>query len=635
MVKTNINALQWNARGLGAQLSNSTKTNPKSKINNLYKTIEDLNFPDLICIQEPLIKQNQEINFPNYNHEIIYKSPGCRGLLTLIKNTHTYKLLKTHCNKYLTSHTIEVHINNQTKMHITNFNRHWQIRNQNNENNHLENILGAPLKQNLKDHLILADVNAHNSLWGSNTNSKIGKILARVIQENELTIHNTGESTRIGQKANENDTSIDLTLSENLESIKINSWEVLDDSLSSDHFPIHLSCGTNVKNNFTPPNSLHFKMDKANWNQFETETRNFDWATCRNNNLEEYSKNVVGSLIDISKKCIPHSDPNSKKPLPKHANKSVPWWDNECLEAKNNKIRTRKIWQTQRTPESLEIYKIARNQATRIVNRKQSEYFRKKCSDLNETTREGEVWKLVSSMEGRQKQGPNTAILKDREGNDVVGNKEKANLLGNHYENISADSNLDETFRRKKIQHRIDNPHLLTKQTNTIDPINKNFTIQELIDTLSKKTNSATGEDGLSYEILKHVHLNGLKEILILFNKIWNFGTIPQSFKHAIIVPILKPNKPKTDPASYRPISLTSHLGKILETMFNNRLQQKLEAFRKLNKLQSGFRKKRQTLDQLARLVHNAEKSRNMNKTTLAVLLYLEKAFELLWREGR
>ena len=417
---------------------------------------------------------------------------------------------------------------------------------------------------------------------------------------------------------------------------RIQDWSVLSDNeMGSDHFPILLSCGTSVQNNFVPPKQLHFRTDQANWNLFFTETETFKWSDCRNDNIEIYSTNLINSLLDIAKKCIPHSNPDSIKPLPKNAKKSVPWWDEECEEVKRQKNQARDLWQTNKTLESLNEYKIKRNKATKLINKKQNNYFKSKCSELNETTKEGEVWKLVTSMEGRKKVGPNTAILKDQAGNDVISNKDKANLLGKHYENISADTNLDPDFLKKKNLHKVTKPQLFKKQLNTLDPINIDFTMDELLGTLIKKTNkSAPGEDGLSYEILKHSHVNALKEILTLFNTIWKFGTIPQSFKHAIIVPILKPNKPKNDPSSYRPVSLTSHLGKILETLYNNRLQQKLEAYRKLNNLQSGFRKKRQTLDQLARLVQNAEKCRNTNKTTVAVLLDLEKAFDLLWRGG-
>ena len=636
MVRTGLSMLQWNARGLGLSNKKLKQHNLNSKVNNLNKLISDLNFPDIICIQEPLIKENHVIDFPNYNHEIIFKSQGCRGLLTLVKNTHTYKVLKTHSNKFITSHTLEVHIKNQTKMHVTNYYRHWENRNnsRNLENKTIEQQIGLPLKQNLSEHVILGDFNAHHISWGSNNNTKIGKIFAKLIEEGELALLNTGECTRIGQRSTESDTSIDLSITENMEGIRVQKWEVLENDLGSDHLPIHLGCGTTVKNNFTPPKQIRFKTKNANWDLFKAETRSYNWESCRDDNIEEYSKKVIAATTELAKKCIPHSDPKSIKPLPKNAKKSVPWWDADCQEAKELKMRALKKWQSDRTDTSLTDYKFRRNQATKLVNKKQNQFFRKQCTSMNETTSENDVWKLVSSMEGRQKLGQNTVILKDKDGNDVVNNKDKANLLGNHYESISSDSNLDTNFLERKQQHKINNPHLFNKQDNTRDPINLDFTIQEYIQTLNNKQNSATGEDGLSYEILKKMHLNAQKEILRLFNLIWNKGTIPQNFKHAIVIPVLKPNKPKNDPSSYRPISLTSHLGKILETMYTNRLNQKLEAFRKLNKLQSGFRRKRQTLDQLARLIHNAEKCRNMNKTTVAVLLDLEKAFDLLWREG-
>ena len=634
MVRTSLNILQWNARGLGFE--SNKNVNPNSKINNLNKLIHDLNYPDVISIQEPLAKPNHKIHFPYYNHEVIFKGPNCRGLLTLIKNTHTYKILHNHSNRFITSQTFEIYINNQTKIHVTNYYRNWENKNNTIRNvQNIENLLGAPLKLNLTNHFIVGDFNAHSLRWGSRQNTKIGKIFTKILEENDLALHNSGESTRIGQRANESDSTIDLTISENLEGITVHDYKVIQDDMGSDHLPIQLNCAASVRNNYTPPTQTHFRTNRANWDDFRSKTEKFKWDTCRHSDIEIYSNHIINAFTQLAKECIPHTNPESIKPIPKNAGRSVPWFDEECRAAKNDKINARQIWQTTRTPENLERYKILRNKSTKLINKKQKDFFRKNCSELNEQTKEGEVWKVVSSMEGRQKQGPNTVILRDSEGRDVISNKDKANLLGKHYENISADSNLDSDFLRKKNRHKIDNPHLFQKQENNIrDPINHDFSMQELLGTLRKKKNSAPGEDGISYDILKNAHIFAIREILRLFNIIWDSGNIPKLFKHAIVVPILKPNKPKTDPASYRPISLTSHLGKILETMFTNRLQQKLEAYRKLNKLQSGFRKKRQTLDQLAKLIHNAEKSRNMNKTTVAVLLDLEKAFDLLWREG-
>ena len=271
--------------------------------------------------------------------------------------------------------------------------------------------------------------------------------------------------------------------------MRIHDWTVLSNQdLGSDHLPIHLSCGTSIQNNFIPPKQLHFRTDSANWDSFYTETGTFDWSSCRHEDTNIYASKIIDSIIQIAKKHIPHSDPDSNKPIPRKAKRSVPWWDEDCEEAKRNKNEARNIWQNTKTQESLNNYKTKRNLATKINNKKQSEYFKKKCTDLNETTREGEVWKLISSMEGRKKVGPNTAILIDQDGNEVVNNKDKANLLGQHYENISADTNLDPNFLRKKHDHKRNNPHLLRKQPNNLDPINIDFTIEELLGTVLKKT---------------------------------------------------------------------------------------------------------------------------------------------------
>jgi hypothetical protein len=69
--------------------------------------------------------------------------------------------------------------------------------------------------------------------------------------------------------------------------------------------------------------------------------------------------------------------------------------------------------------------------------------------------------------------------------------------------------------------------------------------------------------------------------MLDTFNKSWREGVCPQSWRDAVIVPILKPDKPQGQLNSYRPIALTSCLAKVMERMvakidryiFSNRQQ--------------------------------------------------------------
>ena len=101
--------------------------------------------------------------------------------------------------------------------------------------------------------------------------------------------------------------------------------------------------------------------------------------------------------------------------------------------------------------------------------------------------------------------------------------------------------------------------------------------MKELKRALRKRKDTATGLDDIPYSVLKNLPPIGKTALLKFYNFIWNTGKIPQSFKHAVVIPIPKQDKPPNQAASYRPISLTSHMGKVLETMINNRLNTYLD----------------------------------------------------------
>ena len=64
---------------------------------------------------------------------------------------------------------------------------------------------------------------------------------------------------------------------------------------------------------------------------------------------------------------------------------------------------------------------------------------------------------------------------------------------------------------------------------------------------LENKGRSAPGNDSTTYEITKTCPKEFKNKKLTLFNEVWEKGTLPQLFKHALIVLIQKPRKdPKT-----------------------------------------------------------------------------------------
>jgi len=126
--------------------------------------------------------------------------------------------------------------------------------------------------------------------------------------------------------------------------------------------------------------------------------------------------------------------------------------------------------------------------------------------------------------------------------------------------------------------------------------------MDELRDAISKSHDTATGPDDIHYQMLKHLPPNVMTTLLNSLNNIWQDGDFPSEWHFANVIPILKPDKDKSDPSNYRPISLTSCICKIMERMVNSRLTWYLEKNKIITPMQSGFRKGRSTNDQLVRL---------------------------------
>ena len=84
---------------------------------------------------------------------------------------------------------------------------------------------------------------------------------------------------------------------------------------------------------------------------------------------------------------------------------------------------------------------------------------------------------------------------------------------------------------------------------------------------------------------------------------------------------ILKKGKNKSKASSYRPISLTSSYFKLLERIFNKRMDMYLKSENIVGHEQAGFRHYKSTEDQTTHLSQVVEDAFQSKKVTLAVFL--------------
>jgi hypothetical protein len=102
--------------------------------------------------------------------------------------------------------------------------------------------------------------------------------------------------------------------------------------------------------------------------------------------------------------------------------------------------------------------------------------------------------------------------------------------------------------------------------------------------------------------MLKNLSISGILFLLRLYNQIFQNHEFPAEWRKSLLIPILKPGNDPKYPEKYRPIALTNTLCKVLEKMIVKRMMWFLEINGLLSPYQSGFRKNRSCLDNLAYL---------------------------------
>ncbi|GFU29161.1 RNA-directed DNA polymerase from mobile element jockey [Trichonephila clavipes] len=144
----------------------------------------------------------------------------------------------------------------------------------------------------------------------------------------------------------------------------------------------------------------------------------------------------------------------------------------------------------------------------------------------------------------------------------------------------------------------------------------------------------APGREGITNKILRNLTLPVIFQITNIISNIFITGHFPESWKHASVIPILKPGKPRSAADSYRPISLLPVLSKLAERLILSRLNNHLTTNKILISQQHGFRPQLSTSHQLLRVVEYAKSGFKEKKCTGTVFLDIQKTFDRVWHTG-
>ncbi|CAH1273383.1 Hypp5110 [Branchiostoma lanceolatum] len=197
--------------------------------------------------------------------------------------------------------------------------------------------------------------------------------------------------------------------------------------------------------------------------------------------------------------------------------------------------------------------------------------------------------------------------------------KEKADALGAQFESV---------FTR---EDKSTVPTLGEPVAPTIPSLN--ISVEGVAKQLSSLNPSkSTGPDGIPPRLLKTVAEQIAPILQTIFSQSISTGDVPEDWRTANIAPIFKKGD-RTMPSNYRPVSLTSVCGKVLEHIVHSHMMKHLDTYGILSPAQHGFRKGLSCESQLVLTLQDLAKNLDHNKQVDAAVLDFSKAFDTVPHE--
>ena len=588
-----LNLLQWNGEGISRKKLSLTE--------RLYE--EDI---DIACIQETHLTENLRFTVRGYQtYRLDRENRHKGGVLVLVRNNIPATQIKVDTDNQSEITGVEISLGEK------------QIR--------LYNVY-CPQDKALSLHtmdiacencIIIGDFNSHSQSWGYSETDTRGEEVEDWQIDNHLQLLNKPEDpdTYLSRRWLTTSTPDLAFISNNLQPGA--ERRVLDQLAGSDHRPIKISLDLNYRPESSKP-LPRWNYQKAKWEEYARLT---DQYTANINTRWKDTNNMVQEFNTAVKRA-------AKETIPRGARKDFkPYWNEKLQELEDEVNAARKKVEEEPTLENkigLQA-KTALHKRTFIQTARAN--WKKKTGKLNLDKDGSKLWKLARAMnDEKATTAPN--VLRHNE--EVLTGKRAADHFMDSFENISTITIPED---RKKEVEQEENTYRNDDRGDEV--MEKDFTKEELEQGLRQmKKEKSPGPDGITNELLQHLGPVAKEILLRIFNASWKNASVPQAWREATMIPIHKQGKERSKAESYRPISLTSCVGKLMERLINARLTWFLEKEKIITPRQAGFRQHRSTEDQATYLSQEIEDALQDKKLTLAVWIDLEKAFDKVWKQG-
>lgn len=428
--------------------------------------------------------------------------------------------------------------------------------------------------RNYRKVIIGGDWNAHHIAWGNASCDRKGGIFMELVNQYNWLVLNDGQSTFVPVQLNRRSTAIDVSLC-SADLYGELQWTVLEYGVGSEHMAIQIAANHEQSS----------KGDKWIYNRKKI----YDQLTTLDHTEVRSWEDLTGKVQRIYK--------NSRK-----RDKRTPkyWWSPEVEEAWKTKTQARREFNKVGSLENLIKFKKASALFQRRKKVEKEAKWKEFVEQISPLTSSKELWQKIGRLTGKK--------AHRKENNLLLDDSELAEkFLDLHFgQNNQVDtSGLGGSFATYDI---LDEP----RWKNIIE---------------SKNSNSAPGEDKITYGMLRQLQPEVVQILLEDLNGQWRRGYPGEMLKTIKVVAIPKIGKDQSTLEGKRPISLVPTCTKVVNTAVLEELKVVLEARNILPPKSFGFRKGLSTNTCVSYVINKIMGNRRDGNLTSIIFVDLSNGF--------
>ena len=299
----------------------------------------------------------------------------------------------------------------------------------------------------------------------------------------------------------------------------------------------------------------------------------------------------------------------------------APWYDEHTKQAKLEKRRAERKWLKDKSPANKANLKSKQKHLRKLCSEAKRKYYNGRVLGAENNSKE--LFKVANSLLNK----PKSTSLPSH-----TTEKDLANKFGHFFNNKIANirDGLTQNIHESADMDEVDIPILTFPRMESFTQI----TEEKLFKIIMHGNSKSCDLDPIPTSLLKLVLPVLLPTICNIVNKSLMEFTMPQTLKEAIVTPLLKkPTLDKENLKNYRPVSNLPFIGKLIEHVVIEQVNEHLSKYDLNEPLQSAYTPNHSTETAIAKVTNDLLCALDKRQCAALVLLDLSAAFDTIDHE--